>query len=93
MTEKKLIVQEITVEQLELLLSNSIEKALKQNLTLETKQDEELLSREEASKFLKIDISTLWSWTKKGKINVYGIGSRRYYKKSELIQSLILEIN
>ncbi|MGV0830241.1 helix-turn-helix domain-containing protein [Empedobacter brevis] len=93
MTEKKLIVQEITVEQLELLLSNSIEKALKQNLTFENKQDEELLSREEASKFLKIDISTLWSWTKKGKINVYGIGSRKYYKKSELIESLTLEIN
>lgn len=93
MIEKKLIVQEITIEHLELLLSNTIDKVLKQNLQIENKQEEVLLTREEASKFLKIDISTLWSWTKKGKINVYGIGSRRYYKKSELIQSLILEIN
>ena len=93
MIEKKLIVQEITIEHLELLLSNTIDKVLKQNLQIENKQEEVLLTREEASKFLKIDISTLWSWTKKGKINVYGIGSRKYYKKSELIESLTLEIN
>ena len=53
------------------------------------KADDELLTREEACKFFKIDQSTLWSWTNKGKVKSYGIGNRRYYKRSELLQSLI----
>ena len=51
-------------------------------------EDEDLLTREETFKFLKVDSSTLWAWTKKGKVKAYGIGSRVYYKKSELLQSL-----
>jgi hypothetical protein len=29
----------------------------------------------------KIDSSTLWAWTKNGKLKVYGIANRRYYKR------------
>ncbi|MEJ6623895.1 MAG: helix-turn-helix domain-containing protein, partial [Flavobacteriaceae bacterium] len=38
---------------------------------------------------LKVDPSTLWRWTNKGKVTAYGIGSRRFYKKEELLSSLI----
>lgn len=48
----------------------------------------ELLTREQACQFLQIDSSTLWAWTNKGKVIAYGIGNRRYYKKSELLESL-----
>jgi len=51
---------------------------------------DELLTREEASKFLKINLSTLHHWTKKSKIQSYGIANRRYYKKSELLESLTI---
>lgn len=51
---------------------------------------DQLLTREETCKFLKIDSSTLWAWTNKGKVKAYGIGSRRYYKRSELLESLTL---
>ncbi|MDM1060843.1 helix-turn-helix domain-containing protein [Myroides odoratimimus] len=54
----------------------------------ETKQDE-LLSRTEAMQFLKITTATLWRYEKKGKITSHGIGGKRYFKKSELEQSLI----
>jgi hypothetical protein len=37
-----------------------------------------------------VDISKLWSWTKKGKIDSYGIGHLRYYKKDDLLKSLVL---
>jgi len=49
---------------------------------------DELLTRKEASEFLKINLSTLHHWTKKSKIKSYGIANRRYYKKSELLESL-----
>jgi len=50
---------------------------------------EELMSRAQTCKFLQIDSSTLWKWTKKGKLKSYGIGNRRYYKKREVLESLI----
>jgi len=55
---------------------------------LKTTDPDELLTREETCKFLQIDSSTLWHWTNKGKVKAYGIGNRRYYKKSELLNSL-----
>lgn len=61
-----------------------------QKLNPPKKESEGLLTREEATQFLKVDSSTLWRWTKEKKIKLYGIGSRRYYKKSELLESLIL---
>lgn len=50
---------------------------------------DELLTRNEACEFLKIDSSTLWAWTNKGKVISYGIANRRYYKKAELLECLI----
>lgn len=52
-------------------------------------ESDELLTRTEAYKFLKIDSSTLWHWTNKGKVKAYGIGNRRYYKRAELLECLI----
>jgi excisionase family DNA binding protein len=63
---------------------------LKKELLHENANDE-LLSREQASELLHINLSTLWAWTKKGKISAYGIsGSRRYYKRSEIMEALKL---
>ncbi|MDC1379073.1 hypothetical protein N8273_00370 [Algibacter sp.] len=33
--------------------------------------------------------STLWKYEKDGKIQVYAIGGKRFYKRSELMQALI----
>jgi hypothetical protein len=55
----------------------------------EPKEDEALLTREEACNFLRINSSTLWDWTNKGRVKAFGLGSRRYYKKSQLLNSLI----
>ena len=51
--------------------------ALKQRL--EPKEREELLTREETAEYLKISLSTLWHWSKKGILPSYGIGCRVYY--------------
>ncbi len=57
---------------------------------LKKKEDETLLTREETFRFLKIDSTTLWYWTKEGKLKCYGIGNKRYYKKSEVLECLTL---
>ncbi|MFD2915839.1 helix-turn-helix domain-containing protein [Psychroserpens luteus] len=51
---------------------------------------ESLMTRKETAEYLKIDLSTLWSWTKKGKIKCYGISNRRYYKRSDIEKALVL---
>jgi hypothetical protein len=50
--------------------------------------DDELLTRGETCDFLKINSSTLWHWTNNKKVTAYGIGNRRYYKRSELMNCL-----
>ena len=87
-----ILLQDLTPEQLSNLITNSIKSQL-QNFSKELISQEEnndLLTREETCNFLKIDSSTLWSWTNKGKVKAYGIGNRRYYKKFELLESLTL---
>lgn len=54
----------------------------------EPKQPTELLTRQEAANLLKINLSTLYHWTKKGLVKSYGIGNRVYYKRKEIENSL-----
>jgi len=92
MKTNAILLQELSVEELQQLISTSIKKGISElHKELETKNyNEELLTRAETCKFLKIDSSTLWNWTNKGKVRVFGISSRRYYKRSELLESLTL---
>lgn len=49
---------------------------------------DQLLTREETRDLLKVDLSTLWGWTKKGKLKAYGIGNRVYYRRNEVEAAL-----
>jgi len=71
-------------------LINDGTKSLLENFKKEwpIHSQDELMTREQTIAFLNIDSSTLWGWTKKGKVTAYGIGHRRYYKRSELLESL-----
>lgn len=48
------------------------------------KDDGDILSRKETAMFLRVDLSTLWEWTRDGKLKAHKIGNRVYYKKSEI---------
>ncbi|MDD3004262.1 helix-turn-helix domain-containing protein [Flavobacterium sp.] len=92
MTTRELIqIENISVEELtEIIadkLADKIETSIEKLLSMQN--DEELLTREETAKLLRIDSSTLWHWTNKGKIKVYGIASRRYYKRGEIMKALV----
>ena len=87
-----ILLQDLTPQQLGNLIDeklvNRLEQLRKQLSSQES--NDELLTRDETCTFLKIDSSTLWAWTNKGRVKAYGIGSRRYYKRSELLECLIL---
>ena len=88
MKSNQIIFDVLSKEELQDLIGKSLEEVIKNN-SKNIPPDQELLTREEACMLLKIDSSTLWRWTNKGKITAYGIGSRRFYKKEELMSSLI----
>ena len=92
MQTNAILLETLTVEQLQQLIGTSVRNGIQEfQKQLQTKDNsEELLSRDETCHFLKIDSSTLWAWTNNGKVKAYGIGARRYYKRSELMECLTL---
>jgi len=88
MIKNQIIFDVLSKEELGDLIGKSLEEVIKNN-SKNIPPDQELLTREEACMLLKVDSSTLWRWTNKGKITAYGIGSKRFYKKEELLNSLI----
>lgn len=92
MKTNSILLQELTVEELQRLIGTSVKNGISElhKEQLIKNYSEELMTREETCRFLKIDSSTLWAWTNKGKVKAYGIGARRYYKRSELMESITL---
>ena len=92
MIKNSILLQDLTPQQLGNLIDEKLvyrfEQLRKQLLSQEANDD--LLTRDEACVFLKINSSTLWAWTNKGKVQAFGIGNRRYYKRSELLECLTL---
>lgn len=78
----------LTSKELDILVSEALQRAL-EKVEAPVKQDDCLMTREETAEFLKIDLSTLHVWTQKSLIPVHSIGNRRYYKRQEILDSLI----
>ena len=89
MYKNQIIFDVLSKEELQDLIGKSLEEVIKNN-PFNNSPEKELLTRDEACKLLKVDSSTLWRWTNKGKVTAYGIGSRRFYKKEELLNSLVM---
>ncbi len=66
-------------------------EAMRDEFRILSKEDEQLLTREQAAEFLSISLPTLNDWTKSGKLKCYRIPNtvRVYYLKSDLINSLV----
>jgi hypothetical protein len=47
------------------------------------------LTRKEVAQMFKIDLSSVHNWSKKGILKPYQIGSRVYYKLSEIENSIV----
>lgn len=75
-------------------LQNAIIEGINQKFeelktSFQPKEPTELLTRAETSALLKVNLTTLWNWTKQGKLKSYGISNRVYYKRQEVMQSII----
>lgn len=85
-----ILLQNVSPEELTELIKQGVKSQLEEFITnFNTHNPDELLTREQTCKMLQIDSSTLWHWTNKGKVLAFGIGNRRYYKKAQILESLI----
>lgn len=71
MLKKELVqIENISVDELAEIIADKLADKIESRIAMLISKlnDEELLTREETAKLLRIDSSTLWHWTNKGKI-------------------------
>ena len=91
MQKNSILLESLSTEQLEYLIGNVFDTKLENfKKNLNTNDPDILLTRAEACEFLKIEQTTLYHWVKAGKVQCYGIANRRFFKKSDLLNSLTL---
>ncbi|MBW2960425.1 helix-turn-helix domain-containing protein [Mesonia aestuariivivens] len=88
MEERKIIINEITVDELTEKIADKLFSKIKAVLESNIEQENKLLSRKEAAAYLQISQGTLWNWSKSGRLKSYGLGSRVYYKQKEIDEVL-----
>lgn len=75
-------------------LQNAILEGINQKfeelkISFQPKEPTELLTRAETSELLKVNLTTLWNWTRQNKLVSYSIGNRVFYKRTEVLNALI----
>ncbi len=89
MQHSSTLIHNLTPEQIESLFKG-IQKQLNEiKENFQPKVPDEYLTRNELAALLKVDLSTIHNWVKKGKLIPLGIGSRVYFKRSD-IESLLV---
>lgn len=86
---KTTLIEIYSNDDLEKLISKSVEKGIEKLKPIKSTDQEEFLTTEEVCKLLKLTRETIWRYTKKGIITSYRIGNLLRYKRSEINQSLI----
>lgn len=91
MIKKVVEIENVSIDELVATITNKVLEGLEIRLEQlqQMKHQEQLLTRSETAKYLKVDISTLHNWTKKGKLKAYGLGNRVYYMKKEIDEALV----
>jgi excisionase family DNA binding protein len=79
-----------TPQELEDLISKLLEKHTEQiKESVKPKEKSEYLTQKEVGELLKISRSTVYLWTKSGKLKTYSIERKMYYKRKEVEAALI----
>lgn len=75
----------ISPEKLAEIIAFELDKKLNELKTqFQPKEPTEYLTRSEVRNLLKVNMSTLHLWTKKGLLKSYSVGNRIYYKRHEI---------
>ncbi|OJJ14597.1 hypothetical protein BKI52_41930 [marine bacterium AO1-C] len=73
-------------DELTILIEEAVEKAL---LDCGIKKEEDLMKIDELCEWLRVSKATVNNWKSEGLIPFYRLGSRIYFKKSEVIDAAV----
>ncbi|RTY89635.1 helix-turn-helix domain-containing protein [Flavobacterium sp. GT3R68] len=87
---KQIQVFQLSIEDLSLIIRDAVANELKKisNIFKQPSQENELLSREETSKLLKVSYTTLFNWNREKILEAKKIGRKVFYLKSEVFNKL-----
>jgi len=57
---------------------------------MKTSKNKELMTRKETAKMLSVSLTTLRTWTVRNIIKSYKLGGKIYYKRNEILESMII---
>lgn len=85
---------QITPDQLQEAILKGVKKQIQElKKEFQPKQPTEYLTRGEVAEMLKIDISTVHNWSKRGILKPIGIGARVYYKRIDVENAFTKLVN
>ncbi len=88
--ETPFILTSVTLDSFKKILSEIVTELHSRPATTDQIKDkEDLISRKETTKLLQVSFATLNEWTRKGQIPFYRMNRRVYFKKSEVLNSLM----
>lgn len=90
--QNSILLQNLSREDLTDLIGNVFDtklKAFQESQNTKPEPNDDLMTRPEVLDLLQINASTLYHWTNKGRITVYKVANKCYYKRAEIMQSLI----
>ncbi len=76
---KRLIIEQLDVEDLKTIISQAVEEGLKQKL-----DEDEFFNVQQASQYLKMPVTTLYDYTSNKKIPFHKKGKKLHFSKHEL---------
>lgn len=86
------MVVQLTVDQLQKIISNAvllgIQEHQKSVIVNDPTESDTLLTREEASRLLKVSFPTLWKWNKDGILKAKKMGKKVFYNKEDVLMQL-----
>ncbi len=78
-----------TPQELQNQITEGVKTQLQEFLKLyKPKQPNDYLTRQQVAQMFNVDLSTIHNWCKSKKLNPLGLGSRVYFLRSEIEQSL-----
>lgn len=83
-TERSMVIIQLTREEIQQIIRSEIASAL---AAMQSKAEDELLSRRSTAEYLGVTLPTLNAWEKKGYIKAKRIGARVYFMKSSLMKA------
>ncbi len=79
---------QLSIEELSTIIKEAVASEFNVSLnqkTLKNEDSNELLTREEVCKMLKVSNTTLFNWNNEGILKNYKVGRRVYYKREDVI--------